>query len=81
MAAARAGNLETARGLQFDVLELVSALMVGGLPLGYKAALNLLGVCEPWPAPPTQPLDPRHFEGVRGVLERHKLLPLAATAA
>jgi 4-hydroxy-tetrahydrodipicolinate synthase len=75
---ARRGDLDSARAAQFAVIDLVSALVVGGLPLGFKAALDLLGVCQPWPAPPTQPLDPRHFDGLREALARHNLLPAAA---
>lgn len=74
---ARSGNLQAARNLQFEVMDLVSALVAGGLPLGFKAALSLMGVCEPWPAPPTQPLDPRHFDGVRDALARHNIRVLA----
>jgi 4-hydroxy-tetrahydrodipicolinate synthase len=79
--AARDGDLEAARAKQFEVMDLVSALVVGGLPLGFKAALNVLGICEPWPAPPTQPLDTRHFDTLRAALVRHGLLAGAAAAA
>jgi dihydrodipicolinate synthase/N-acetylneuraminate lyase len=72
---ARAGDMDTAREERFQVMDLVSALVVGGLPLGFKQALHLMGVCEPWPAAPTQPLDPRHVDGRRGVLERFALAP------
>jgi 4-hydroxy-tetrahydrodipicolinate synthase len=77
LAFARDGDLEAARAAQFAVLDLVFALEVGGLPRGFKAALAALGICQPWPAPPTQPLDPRELEGVSDALVRHGLLPTA----
>ncbi len=77
VAFARDGDLDAARAAQFAVLDLVSALEAGGLPLGFKAALAALGICEAWPAPPTQPLDARSFEAVSDALVRHSLLPTA----
>jgi dihydrodipicolinate synthase/N-acetylneuraminate lyase len=47
--------------------------MVGGLPLGFKAALARMGICEPWPAPPLQALTEQQILALDPVLDRHGL--------
>jgi 4-hydroxy-tetrahydrodipicolinate synthase len=81
VAFARAGDFEAARAAQFAVVDLEAALMSGGLPLGFKAALAALGVCEAWPAAPTQPLEPRLADAVSDALLRHGLLRAGVSAA
>jgi dihydrodipicolinate synthase/N-acetylneuraminate lyase len=51
------GDWEAARPHQEALIELVAALRGGVFPSSIKGALHLQGVCEPWPAPPTAPLD------------------------
>lgn len=51
------GDWEAARLHQDSLIGLVGALRTGVFPSGIKAALRLQGICEPWPAPPTAPLD------------------------
>lgn len=53
----RRAELETARAGQDALIELTIALRTGVFPAAIKAALHLQGICEPWPAPPTAPLD------------------------
>jgi dihydrodipicolinate synthase/N-acetylneuraminate lyase len=51
------GDLMAARKSQEALYELVVAVRAGVFPLAIKAALNMLGICEPWSAPPAQKLD------------------------
>ncbi len=53
----RRAELESARASQDALIELVMAVRAGVFPAAIKAALHLQGICEPWPAPPTAPLD------------------------
>jgi 4-hydroxy-tetrahydrodipicolinate synthase len=76
----RQGDLDAARAEQFEVLDLVAGLMVGGLPVGYKAALGLMEVCQPWPAAPTQPLHDQQLDTLRRFLDTRGLLPALAQA-
>jgi len=48
---------ESARTGQGALIELVTALRVGVFPAAIKAALQILAICEQWPAPPVAPLD------------------------
>src|SRR5947209_17020597 len=48
---------ESARDGQDALIELVMALRAGVFPAAIKAALQLQGICEPWPAPPIAALD------------------------
>lgn len=48
---------ESARDSQDALIELVMALRAGVFPAAIKAALQLQGICEPWPAPPIAALD------------------------
>ena len=55
--AVRRRDWESARGSQDDLIGLVMALREGVFPAAIKAALQLQGICEPWPAPPVAALD------------------------
>ena len=52
----KAGELGAAQSSQDSLYGLVAALREGVFPLGIKAALHALGICEPWSAPPVQAL-------------------------
>ena len=51
------GELDAARASQDQLYELVMAVRAGVFPSAIKAALHMLGICEPWPAPPVRKLD------------------------
>ena len=53
------GDLAAARAGQDKVYQLVMALRGDVFPSAIKAALHMLGICEPWPAPPATRLDER----------------------
>src|SRR5712692_9374742 len=53
----RRGDWNSARADQEALIELVNLLRAGVFPASIKAALQLQGICEPWPAPPTAALD------------------------
>ena len=61
------GAHEDARNDQDRLYELVGALRAGLFPLPHKAALHMMGICEPWSAPPTRRLDER----LAGPLREH----------
>jgi 4-hydroxy-tetrahydrodipicolinate synthase len=68
------GQLEAARADQDRLYQLVAALRVGVFPLGIKAALHMLGICEAWSAPPLRELDERFEAPMRRQLEVAGLL-------
>jgi len=53
------GEWELARSHQDLLLQLVLAVRAGVFPAAIKAALDFMGVCEPWPAPPVPALGER----------------------
>jgi len=53
------GDLAAARAGQDKVYRLVMALRGDVFPSAIKAALHMLDICEPWPAPPATRLDER----------------------
>jgi 4-hydroxy-tetrahydrodipicolinate synthase len=55
----RRGDLDAAREAQDRLYGLVSAVRDGVFPLAIKAALHMLGICEPWSTPPVRRLDER----------------------
>jgi len=55
----RRGDMDAAREAQDMLFGLVSAVREGVFPLAIKAALHMLGICEPWSAPPVRRLDER----------------------
>ena len=74
--AARSGDSSAARGLQQRVARVVASCVAAGLPVGFKAALSILGVCQPYPAFPFQPPGPDAT--ARLAAELHELGVLAA---
>jgi 4-hydroxy-tetrahydrodipicolinate synthase len=70
----RAGDVEAARASQDRLFELVSAVRVGLFPLAIKSALRMLGVCEPWSAPPVRRLEPNLESRLREQLSGWDLL-------
>ncbi|HEV2140009.1 MAG TPA: dihydrodipicolinate synthase family protein, partial [Candidatus Dormibacteraeota bacterium] len=53
------GDIEAARSAQDRLYEVVVAVRAGVFPLAIKGALHMMGVCEPWSAPPARQLDER----------------------
>jgi 4-hydroxy-tetrahydrodipicolinate synthase len=70
----RQGSVDAARDAQDRLYELVQAVRAGVFPLAIKSALQMLGVCEPWSAPPVRKLDDRLAESLREALARQGLL-------
>src|ERR1700694_831595 len=70
----RRGDWISARASQEALIELVTALRAGGFPPSTKAALQLQGICEPWPAQPTAALDDAATARLHESLERWGLL-------
>jgi 4-hydroxy-tetrahydrodipicolinate synthase len=70
----RRGNWKSGRTDQEALIELVTALRAGVFPASIKAALQLQGICEPWPAPPTAALDDAATARLRESLDRWGLL-------
>ena len=68
------GDFEAARRSQDQLYDLVMAVREGVFPLAIKAALHILGVCEPWSAPPARRLDERAESRLRERLARLDLL-------
>src|SRR5690242_3447219 len=50
------GDIPSARKAQDRLFQLVSAVRAGVFPLAIKAALHMMGICEPWSAPPARQL-------------------------
>ena len=70
----RRGDLAAARRSQDELYELVMAVRDGVFPLAIKAALQMLGVCEPWSAPPVRALDDQAQTRLRERMTRLRLL-------
>ncbi len=68
------GDWEAARATQNELIELVLALRAGVFPASIKASLQLQGICEPWPAPPTAALDEPSTARLRDQLDKWGLL-------
>jgi len=68
------GSESSARQSQDRLFELVSAVRVGVFPLAIKAALHMLGICEPWSAPPVRRLEPQLESRLRDQLSGWSLL-------
>ena len=68
------GDMEAAREAQDRLFEVVSAVRAGVFPLAIKSALQMIGVCEPWSAPPVRKLDERLEEPLRAALTAQGLL-------
>ena len=68
------GDLVAARADQDLLYQLVLALRAGAFPASIKSACHLQGICEPWCAPPVQPLDDQSEAKLRDGLESWGLL-------
>ena len=68
------GDIESARAAQDRLYELVVAVRAGVFPLAIKAALHMMGICEPWSAPPARKLDERLAGPLREALAANGLL-------
>jgi len=75
----RRGDLDAARDAQEKLFELVSAVREGVFPLAIKAALHMLGICEPWSAPPVRRLDEKLEARLRERLAGWGLFAAAAS--
>jgi 4-hydroxy-tetrahydrodipicolinate synthase len=73
------GDLPAARAGQDRVYQLVMAVRAGVFPAAIKAALHMMGVCEPWLAPPVEALDAGLEASLRRQLDAWGLLSAAAT--
>jgi 4-hydroxy-tetrahydrodipicolinate synthase len=71
----RRGDIGSARAHQDALIEVVMALRAGVFPAAIKGALQLQGICEPWPAPPTAALDEASMAKMRERLAHWGLLP------
>lgn len=79
--AAAAGDLDTARRLQGEMVELNNGFFgIGTFPAGVKAALDMLGRPGGWTRPPVKPLNAEQRAKIRAVLAQAGLLPAAAAA-
>ena len=68
------GDIDAARHAQDRLYGLVGAVRAGVFPLAIKAALHMMGVCEPWSAPPVRRLDERLAGPLREALAANGLL-------
>jgi len=68
------GDWSSARTDQEALIGLVNVLRAGVFPASIKAALQLQGICEPWPAPPTAALDDAATARLREKLDQWGLL-------
>jgi 4-hydroxy-tetrahydrodipicolinate synthase len=68
------GDIEAARRSQDMLFELVTAVRMGVFPQAIKSALHMLGVCEPWTAPPVRRLDEQTDARLRDSLAKLQLL-------
>jgi 4-hydroxy-tetrahydrodipicolinate synthase len=68
------GDIASARAAQDRLYEVVAAVRIGVFPLAIKAALHMIGICEPWSAPPVRKLDDRLAGPLRETLASAGLL-------
>jgi 4-hydroxy-tetrahydrodipicolinate synthase len=73
------GDLVAARGAQDELYRVVAALRDGVFPTAIKSALHLMGLCEPWTAPPATRLDERAEGRLRDQLAGWGLLTKEAS--
>ena len=73
------GDIPAAREAQDRLYRLVMAVRDGIFPSAIKAALQLMGICEPWTAPPATRLDERMEVRLRDQLAQLGLLTRAAS--
>lgn len=70
----REGDMATARDAQDRLYQLIAVLRKGVFPAAIKAACHLQGICDPWCAPPIEPLDDQTEATLRDRLEAWGLL-------
>jgi 4-hydroxy-tetrahydrodipicolinate synthase len=68
------GDWSAARDHQDALFDLVMAVRGGVFPAAIKSALHLMGVCDPWPAPPVAALDEASEGRLRQLLEQWGLV-------
>jgi 4-hydroxy-tetrahydrodipicolinate synthase len=68
------GDIQAARAAQDRLYEIVIAVRAGVFPLAIKSALQMIGVCESWSAPPVRKLDDRLAAPLRETLASAGLL-------
>jgi len=68
------GDLDAARRSQEELYDLVMTVRHGVFPLAIKSALHMLGVSDPWSAPPARKLDERREAKLRQHMHRLGLL-------
>jgi 4-hydroxy-tetrahydrodipicolinate synthase len=84
--AVQAGEVKRARELQNDAASLFEIFSLPGRSgdsaflAGQKAALEVMGLCERHLSKPFAPLRDEELEPIRGILERHDLLPASRHA-
>lgn len=64
-----AGDLPKARSAQQRLFDVVSAARAAGFPTGWKAALELAGICSARPAPPAVPVSGDALAALRNRLQ------------
>lgn len=77
--AVRASDWPVARELQLNILSLVTACRKGSFPSGWKAALEIAGVCNRHTVPPTPPLTSKMFDELRAEMVRLRVVPNKAS--
>ena len=70
------GNSSAARTLQQRVAHIVGVCAGAGVPVGFKAALSLLGLCQPYPAAPLQALQPQAANRLAAELREFGVAPV-----
>ncbi len=75
------GDLDAAREHQDQLVDLLVRLRAGVFPAAIKAALELQGICSPWPARPIAPFDARAKEALGEQLAAWGLLTPASKPA
>ncbi|NLG86238.1 MAG: 4-hydroxy-tetrahydrodipicolinate synthase [Firmicutes bacterium] len=70
----QAGQLEEARKIQLNVLEINKAVTARWGPAGLKAAMDIVGYYGGPPRLPIQPLTAAQLEELKGILQRGKFI-------
>jgi 4-hydroxy-tetrahydrodipicolinate synthase len=69
-----AGDWPTARLLQWRLFEVVTAARAAGFPYGWKAALEMAGICSAYPAPPASAVSGETLAALRRRLTELQVL-------
>ena len=70
----RQGRWDEARRLQARVTDALLAVRRGDFPAGFKAALELLGICDRWLAHPGQPLNEGELRALGEAMRHAQIL-------